>query len=257
MGVGVAYPTKRFVPTQVDILRVGDLLPRPRAPKPTGMHRWTARVKDMVSRLRQAVSGTRPQMDDYTAAQRRYNALVFAKLQDVRSSTTFAVGCYHMPCAYTQPGFMTIHPAAVAKKASSLASGTPLVLVGDWNFKPGGAQHAMLTTGQAPTEGDPALPALPAGLSPDAFSCTLPVPLRSAYAECHDGKEPDFTNYAKVKEEATFVECIDYIFVTHGVQVLTADDLPHRSAVQGPLPNASEPSDHLLLAANLRVYPQQ
>jgi hypothetical protein len=39
--------------------------------------------------------------------------------------------------------------------------------------------------------------------------------------------------------------------------VLSADDMPHRTAIQGPLPNASEPSDHLLLAANLRVYPAQ
>ena len=260
MGVGIAFPTRRFVPTQVDILRVGDLLPRPRAPKPTGLLRYTARLKDFVSRLRQTVSGTRPPMDEWTAAQRRFNALVFAKLQDVRSSgTTFAVGCYHMPCAFTQPGLMTIHAAAVAKKALSLATTgtpTPLVLVGDWNFKPGGAQYVMLTTGQAPKEGDPARPALPAGLSPDAFSCTLPVTLRSAYAECHDGKEPDCTNYAKVKDDATFVETLDYIFVSEGVQVLSADDLPHRTAIQGPLPNTSEPSDHLLLAANLRIYAQ-
>lgn len=257
MGVGIAWPTRRFVPVGVDILRVGDLLPRVRQPpKPTGLAGLTSRLRETLSRLRLAVSGERPQLDDWAASQRRFNALVVTKLRCVRSNVAFVVACYHMPCAFTQPGLMTVHAAAAAQKALSLSAGTPLLFCGDFNIKPGDAQYAMLTTGALDVPpGHPAMPVLPAGLAPNAFSCTLPVALRSAYAESHGGQEPDFTNFAQVKTEPLFVDTLDYIFCGPGVQVLSADDLPHRSKVHGPLPNASEPSDHIMLAANVRVYP--
>ena len=259
MGVGIAWPSRRWIPTDVNIVRVGDTLPRIRAPpRPKGFAGLVARLRDTYARVRQALTGDRPPMDDWTASQRRFNALVVAHLRCVRSGVNVAVACYHMPCAYYQPGLMTIHAAAAAQKSITLAGSTPLVLCGDWNIKPDSAQYAMLTTGalDVPT-GHPALPVLPAGMAREAFKFTVPKQLRSAYAESHAGQEPDWTNWAVIKEQPEFIETLDYIFVTSDIQVLSADDLPHRSTVQGPLPNATEPSDHIMVCADLRVYPPE
>ena len=43
------------------------------------------------------------------------------------------------------------------------------------------------------------------------------------------------------------------MFVSDGIQVLDADVLPGVAMLPGPLPTAAEPSDHILLAASLRI----
>jgi 2',5'-phosphodiesterase len=81
-------------------------------------------------------------------------------------------------------------------------------------------------------------------------------PLKSAYFTKY-GREPDFTNYAKVKEDPTFIDTLDYIFYSSSevggggsVEVKDVLALPNRELVPGPLPNDDEPSDHLLMAAD-------
>jgi len=172
--------------------------------------------------------------------------------RDNRTQALVAVACFHMPCVFFAPKQMTIHAGLVAQKALALAAAAPpapLVLAGDFNFKPRSAQYAMLVEGAAP-EGEDA----PDAASGPAWS---PVPgqrLRSAYALAH-GAEADFTNWSKVKQEDEFVDTLDYVFVSEGVQVLDADELPRRDALPGggPLPTATQPSDHLMLAATIRV----
>jgi hypothetical protein len=54
-----------------------------------------------------------------------------------------------------------------------------------------------------------------------------------------------------------FVETLDYIFMgTDRWSVQSADPIAHRRDVAGPLPNATEPSDHVLVAASLRLLEQ-
>lgn len=68
-----------------------------------------------------------------------------------------------------------------------------------------------------------------------------------------DGAEPDFTNYAQVKEQEPFVEALDYIFMSPEWKVQSVLPLPHRDQVQGPFPTRDEPSDHVLIAASLSM----
>ena len=77
--------------------------------------------------------------------------------------------------------------------------------------------------------------------------------MRSAYAVA--GKEPDFTNYARVQEDEPFIDTLDYIFVSEDWNVAGVKDLPHREDAGGPFPNLDrgEPSDHLLIAADLEL----
>ncbi len=234
----------------MDLSRLADSLPRPRLPRKTGLAALTAKASAAIARVKRAITGTQPLQDDWGFARGRFNTLVFTRLRDVQTDGQLAVACYHMPCAFQSPAVMTIHAALAAQKALGLAAGTPLVLAGDFNFKPSDPQYKMYVTG-AMDASDVAYPSPPPGAEP--FRAVLPAPLRSAYAEANGGAEPDFSNMAQVKDEPMFVDVLDYIFVSDGVQVLTADVMPHRSAVAGPLPNADEPSDHLLVAATLRV----
>jgi 2',5'-phosphodiesterase len=75
-------------------------------------------------------------------------------------------------------------------------------------------------------------------------------PLRSAYVEANKS-EPDFTNYAKVQDDPPFIDTLDYIFLSKQWAVEHVKQLPHRDQAMGPLPNDQEPSDHMLIAANL------
>lgn len=77
-------------------------------------------------------------------------------------------------------------------------------------------------------------------------------PLRSAYAVMN-GAEPDFTNYAKVRDDPIFIETLDYMFLSDEWNVTSVEPLPNRDEVEGPLPNAEEPSDHILIAAELAL----
>ena len=76
---------------------------------------------------------------------------------------------------------------------------------------------------------------------------------QSAYQQAY-GREPDFTNYAQLFDDEPFIETIDYIFVSNqGVDVVACKPLPNRSEAKGPFPTREEPSDHILIAAELRV----
>lgn len=106
--------------------------------------------------------------------------------------------------------------------ALELAAGDPLVLAGDFNVRPLSPVYNDL-----------------AGL----FS--------SAYATAC-GREPDFTCYAQTRNQAVFVDTLDYVWC-RGVAVRGVVPLPGRLAVDGPLPNSDEPSDHLLIGATLDI----
>jgi 2',5'-phosphodiesterase len=89
----------------------------------------------------------------------------------------------------------------------------------------------------------------------DEWTPNLVSPLKSAYA-VKNGVEPNFTNYAKVKEDPIFCDTLDYIFYaspsSSSHDELTVKEclpLPHRDTVAGPLPNEDEPSDHIMIAS--------
>lgn len=77
-------------------------------------------------------------------------------------------------------------------------------------------------------------------------------PMRSAYA-VKNGNEPDFTNFAQSVGSDPFIDTLDFIFMSDEWHVNSVMELPHRDASKGPFPNldASEPSDHILIAASL------
>lgn len=83
---------------------------------------------------------------------------------------------------------------------------------------------------------------------------TLKVsPLTSAY-KAHQGVEPNMTNWGQTQESPPFIGTLDYIFLSEEWSVAGVSKLPTiEEGLVGPLPTEDEPSDHLLLSADLKL----
>ena len=50
-----------------------------------------------------------------------------------------------------------------------------------------------------------------------------------------------------------FIDCLDYIFLSRGWKVASVLELPRKDETAGPFPVEKEPSDHILLSAELQA----
>ena len=126
----------------------------------------------------------------------------------------------------------------------------PCIVAGDFNIKPADSCYKFLTSGQLDTA-DPCHPTPKNGVE---WTPTC-KPMDSACV-AYRSKEPDFTNYARVKEDEPFIDTLDYIFLSRGQwKVENMATFVDRTKAGGPFPNLeeSEPSDHILMAADLVV----
>jgi mRNA deadenylase 3'-5' endonuclease subunit Ccr4 len=252
MGIAIAYPTEAFETLDVDISRLSDkrIGGWPVKPKPTLIESVLSNVKPFWSKpLEYLGLWKKPNEDHWSMSERRNNVLLTTTLKDKKSGKAFCVGNYHMPCAFFMPMTMTIHSELAAKHVQDIAAskdGLPYILAGDWNITPDSPTYKMLTTGALKSD-DPSYP------TPkyDMEWCVSSAPMRSAYAE-KDG-EPDFTNNARAREDDPFIDTLDYIFLSPEWKVESTKSIVHRNIANGPYPNAHEPSDHVLISAELTL----
>ena len=233
MGVLTAYPTDKLETVQVDICRLSDTY-----------EQWPEKSEEGT--LYKEVPESH-----WSIAQHRYNVLLTVVLKDKSSSQQFCVGNYHMPCYFDMPMVMTLHSDLYLRHVQKIACHNPYILAGDFNFAPTDSPYKLLTTGELATS-DPSYPTPPLHCPEFIWKPTLGESVQSAYAIAN-GVEPDFTNHSRWKEEESYIETLDYIFISDGVKVQSVLELPHRDVARGPFPNESEPSDHILIAANLDV----
>jgi len=203
----------------------------------------------------------------YEASWRKENSMVAVHLQSVsQPQVEVWCGTYHMPCAFTQPKLMAMHASLAMQHLQRLAasttaaggsgsasggSSTPCLLGGDWNIKPTSAVYTLLTSGRLPSSTPPSL--YPSPPPTDSWRPELACPMTSAYAAVV-GAEPDCTNHAQTcRDDAPFIDVLDYIFISPHIRALGATRLPSREVVGGPLPNGLEPSDHLMISVQLEI----
>jgi len=226
----------------------------------------------------------RKPIDPWEMSENRFNALVSVALRhrhnnDASSGDgTFLISNYHMPCAFYAPPVMNIHSEMVARRVQTLAADVygsldeekkdegidtiPYILAGDFNIMPYSPHYKLITTGSL-DKSDPTYP-------PSKFGVDWTVEaeaMDSAYAEI--GEEPEFTNYAHIQDqEDPFIGTLDYIFLSRKAKTTRIVDeqvagewwkvngvtkLPSVDASGGPFPNSVEPSDHLLISADLEL----
>ncbi|KAA0147297.1 hypothetical protein FNF29_07466 [Cafeteria roenbergensis] len=222
-----------------------------------------------------------PRDEPWKEARTRHNAVVYASLvpKEDPSARPLGVAVYHMPCRFRgiARGVMTLHTWSLAKTLHRWASedGADPVLGADFNFKPADRQYRLLATGSLLTEEEEAAAAAaepsfveddPRGSSagafapkdPSDFDGRLPAGLRltSAYKAVH-GAEPDFTNYnfADMVGDEPFIDALDFIWVGDGLRAVAAPALPSRTddgvLEAGPYPSEAEPSDHVMVRADV------
>jgi mRNA deadenylase 3'-5' endonuclease subunit Ccr4 len=265
MGIALAWPTAEFEAAKVDISRLSDTREWPASPeKPWWEQLWKNAVENPLRRLQ--ILPSEPE-SHWSHAARRYNVLLTAVLKHKESQQQFCIANYHMPCAFYAPKVMTTHADMAVAHVQNMAlveetsgegdeeevliSKLPHILAGDFNIKPVDSMYRLMTTGSM-DESDPAWPT--AHESGALWQPTQQEPVRSAYAVAQ-GREPDFTNYARVKEDDPFIDCLDYIFLSKEWGVTAIQELPNREQAVGPFPNlnVNEPSDHLLIATDLEL----
>lgn len=237
MGVGLAWPTSLAV-KRVQAQRLSDLV-REKPKERPGL--W-ARIQSLWQDQ---------EYDVWFEALKRSNTLLCADFDH------FCVACYHMPCVFgsvEKERLMTIHATLAANTIHHFAKGKPYVLAGDFNIKPPDASYHLLTTGELGDQfQDYAPPTNPRLFKP--FHVGL-HPLTSAY-NAKVGAEPDFTNFAFTKHNTeTFIATLDYIFCSQNAWTVDAvKALPRQADVDldKPYPDATQPSDHIMLAADLSL----
>ena len=282
MGIILAYSTDAYETMDVDISRLSDKRvggwPRrevvEEVPEKDGLFQKVIRTGTHLVRsflwnparkllLGSSLSNNNNEfriIDPWDMSENRFNILLSVGLRERSMKREFWISNYHMPCAFYAPMVMNIHAEMAAFHIQSLATTCqdeetgpkrlPYILAGDFNLLPDSPHYRLLTEGKLDQE-DETYPNTKYGMEwnvNDNFQA-----LRSAYA-VHNGAEPDFTNYAKVKEDEPFIGTLDYIFLSPEWKVTGLVDLQHRSEVNDPpFPNAEEPSDHILIGANLEL----
>jgi len=267
MGVAVAVPRTKYEFLDVDLERVSFTKPWPKAPEedappppavPSFLESVVAAFKWATGQGEEkkevSVPFRRPKQDEWDGSKSRHNRMISVKVKpvDTEDDAGFCISTYHMPCAFYNQKLMVVHTALAAQHALRVADGLPMVLCGDWNFKPGDASYRFMTTGELDTK-DEAYPDYRA-FDPWRIEQGM-VGLPSAYAVVN-GKEPPFTNYAfTARDEQAFVDTLDYFFMSPGVAAVEVGDLPESTdAIPGTsLPSAEEPSDHLLVSAVFEI----
>ena len=254
MGVCLAWPTQRFDVLEVDISRLSDKREEgwPDDEEPPSLPRrlfsGLQSVFDKSLRTIGLIEAAEETIDHWKLAERRFNVLVAAKLEEKQTKRSFWVANYHMPCAFYAPMVMTIHCDLAARHVQLLAKDSPYIFAGDFNIKPCDPTYRFLTTGEIDKD-DPFFPTPKSGMEWKPTSESV----SSAYAT-KTGREPDFTNYARALENEPFIDTLDYIFLDKkNWEVIDVRPAKHRDESGGPFPNLEEgePSDHVMIAADL------
>lgn len=265
MGEALAFPLDLYEAVDVHVERLSDAMKWPMADHATLARKqqplpflarlqkaWKILFPPTPSQQQQSSYSSKPKREPWDHARGRYNRFIFARLRSRTNGAKFCVATYHMPCIFWSPPVMLIHAGLVVRQFQRLCGSDTGVLAGDFNIKPGDSVYNMIVTGSIDPGHADFPPTCPDGSSAVSWFPMPLGPMKSAYKEVL-GHEPDFTNYARVEDQPTFIETLDYVFCTPGVDVVDIVRLPHRDAVVGPFPDAVEPSDHILIGATLRL----
>lgn len=233
LGVGIAFSNKYNLKS-MNIVCVGEELRK--SSKPVQFS------NNLIGRIFRWFSSFQKK-DNWQLALDKRNRYVRVTLSN-EISNDFDVYTYHMPCAFTNPDLMLIQACGLLNCVEKEAEVRPYILTGDFNSRAYGEVYNMITEGKCRE------------VKSNKFT-TLPrfntKPLKSAYKEANC-IEPVFTCSAWSKQEnKLFRDTIDYIFYSNGFEIDSAKRIIFTDTAKGPYPCETEPSDHILIGADLKL----
>lgn len=236
MGVALAVPRSLTVKS-IDRFKLVDGKPWPKLPVKSfyGAH-W----------LKSASWGWLDYTEkDYSAwknASKRENFMITVEIEHQDSSVF--VSCLHMPCDFKNPFCMHTYAALAKEHLQKIAGDKPHVLAGDFNSKPGDDSYNILTGVVSHVSINQNYP------PEDTWRPVVGRPLHSALKRKH-GREPSHTISTQTTYSNTyFQDTLDYILVSEGVNVPNSF-IAFSNPEATYYPNHDEPSDHLLIWAEL------
>lgn len=223
MGIMIAYPNQ-YKLEAVKIMNIGN------------------QIETRIRRISEELI-----LDDWVKAIRKRNMLLCLRLCDIKNDKSFCIGTYHMPPEYKNKDVATLHLVMCNQLMNKFAGNYKYILAGDFNFSPNSILYNLITKGG---NGQ-----VEKSLNYDTSSFSLKIlPLTSVYGGAVSpsltGDEPAFTNYVHL--DKPFSGCLDYIFVSRGWKINNVKKLPI-NLPDIPYPNGDEPSDHLMIAAELEL----
>lgn len=86
----------------------------------------------------------------------------------------------------------------------------------------------------------------------ESLTSSRSKPGTSSSSRDYRGAEPEYTNYAHIRDKP-FVGTLDYILISAHWSVTGVVEPPAFKQLSGPLPADDEPSDHVLISADLQL----
>jgi hypothetical protein len=269
MGVAIAFPSSKYGLVDCSIVNVADQKPggyEDKDKQPSALlNSLAVRVWGALSLFvtkigsilfpRFFIAEDEKQSDSaaWAAARSRSNMMIMLSLRIKpifqTGSASIVVATYHMPCYFFMPNVMMIHTALVKKCLADFVQKNygqfvpRIFLTGDFNFTPESEMFALMTRDVVPK-----LCPGPA-YDGDKFQFQSGTKFASLFAISEHG-EPAYTNVNwSGKSEKPFRDTLDYIFVNYIYPKITCCLVPE--ITDDSLPNKDEPSDHLMLAAEV------
>ena len=184
------------------------------------------------------------------------NIMIILQLTDISTGIKFCVGTYHTPCNFKNQKFMQIANVLAAQSIQIFANGIPYIFAGDLNSQPDTPSYNILVGNKIKPNEKPEKETVR-----DDWEPIMTPPLLSAYF-IKNKKEPRATNDGHqisqnsdgtYRDSGRFSGTLDYIFLSDDrFKVIDVKQLDNIfTEASGPYPSKEEPSDHVLISANL------
>jgi hypothetical protein len=192
----------------------------------------------------------------WKSLREKKNIMIILQLTDISTGIKFCVGTYHTPCNFRNQKFMQLANLLAAQSIQIFADGLAYIFAGDLNSQPNTPSYNILVGNEIkPNE------KLEKETVGDDWDAIMTPPLLSAYF-IKNKKEPRATNDGQqisqnpdgsFKVGERFCGTLDYIFLSDDrfkvIDVKELDNIFNEE--DGPYPSKDEPSDHVLISANL------
>ncbi len=194
--------------------------------------------------------------ETWKSLRTRKNIIIILQLTDISTSIKFCVGTYHTPCNFQNQKFMQLANLFAAQSIQIFAGGLPYIFAADLNTQPNTPSYNILVGNEIKSNEKPEKET-----DTDDWVPIMIPPLLSAYF-IKNKKEPRATNDGyqisqntdgTCRDSGRFIGTLDYIFLSDDrfkvIGVKNLDNIFTKK--NGPYPSKEEPSDHVLISANL------